>query len=246
MKDEYELKKNELTDEQLFTHMQSFYQTLLAGPAKQPLKLIIAGPPASGKGTQCEYIRDEFNLVHLSTGDMLRHAAQQGTEVGLQAKTFMDEGKLVPDETMIAIILERLQEADCVERGWLLDGFPRTKVQAEALVANNIICDAFLSLTVPDSILVERVIGRRSDPVTGKIYHMKYSPPEDEEVLARLVHREDDTEEKIAVRIAAFHENMSGILDIYTDKLIEIDGDRPPSDIWTDIKARLSAKRQPL
>ncbi|CAE7514281.1 unnamed protein product [Symbiodinium microadriaticum] len=242
MKEAYESKKNELNDEELFQYMQTLYESLTSGSKKSPLKVIVAGPPASGKGTQCEHIRDEFNLVHLSTGDMLRHAANEGTEMGLQAKAFMDEGKLVPDETIICIILERLQKSDCAERGWLLDGFPRTRVQAESLVANNISCDAFASLNVPDSILVERVIGRRSDPVTGKIYHMKYSPPDNEEIAARLVHRDDDTEEKVAVRIDAFHKNMAGILDVYTDKLVEIDGDRNPSDIWADVKAHLLHK----
>jgi adenylate kinase len=241
MKQEYESKKDTLNDEELFKHMQAYYESVASG-AKSPLKLIIAGPPASGKGTQCEYIRDEFNLIHLSTGDMLRRAASQGTETGQLAKSFMDEGKLVPDEVMISIILERLAEQDCVERGWLLDGFPRTRVQAEALAANNIFCDAFVNLVVPDSVLVERVVGRRSDPVTGKIYHVVFSPPDDDEVAARLVQRDDDTEEKVAVRIAAFHANMSGILNIYQNQLIDIDGNRDPKEIWGDIKTQLAQR----
>lgn len=241
MKEEYESKKDILNDEELFRHMQSYYEEIQSN-AKSPLRLIIAGPPASGKGTQCEYIRDEFKLIHLSTGDMLRRAASLGTDIGTLAKKYMDEGKLVPDEVITSIILERLAEPDCMERGWLLDGFPRTRVQAEALAAHGIICDAFVNLVVPDSVLVERVVGRRSDPQTGKIYHMVFSPPDDDDVKQRLVQRDDDTEEKVAVRIAAFHANMSGILDIYQSEVIDIDGDRDPKAIWADIRFQLTQR----
>merc|ERR1712071_473464 len=108
----------------------------------------------------------------------------------------MDSGKLVPDDVIIGVVKDRMEQADCKKQGWLLDGFPRTQAQADALLASGVSADCFLFLNVPDEILVERVVGRRTDPETGKIYHMTFSPPDDEEVLARLEQRSDDTEEK--------------------------------------------------
>jgi adenylate kinase len=231
---EYETHKDK-DDQELLNHLQTLMNTV------KPMKLIIAGPPASGKGTQCEFIRVKFNLVHLSTGDMLRAAAAKETETGVFAKTFMDKGELVPDEVMIKIILERLSEADCVTQGWLLDGFPRTKAQAEALIANDIHCDAFVSLEVPDADLIERVVGRRSDPETGKIYHVKYSPPEDDAIRDRLVQRDDDTEEKVGVRIKHFHENNTQLLELYHEKVCAVQGgnDKSKTEIWEQLEPRL-------
>jgi adenylate kinase len=198
-------------------------------------KVIIAGAPASGKGTQCETIKNEFGLVHLSTGDILRVAVQQETSLGLLAKPFMDSGNLVPDSLVIDLILNRLKQHDCRTRGWLLDGFPRTKSQADALRESGIIPDVFLMLDVPESILIERVTGRRSDPVTGKIYHMKYNLPESEEVALRLVQRSDDTAEKVMVRYKDFQNNIDAIKDSYEDKMIRIDGSAAPSEVSLSI-----------
>merc|ERR1719182_1304040 len=161
------------------------------------LKIIICGAPASGKGTQCELLKEEYGVVHLSTGDMLREAVAQGTEVGTAAKGYMERGELVPDEVIIGIVKDRLAESDCKENGWLLDGFPRTEAQAIALEKAGILPKKVLFLQVPDEMLIERVVGRRSDPETGKIYHLKYSPPENDEIAARLTQRADDTEEKV-------------------------------------------------
>lgn len=205
--------------------------------ASNPVNIIIAGAPASGKGTQCEIIKEEFGIVHLSTGDMLRAAVAAGTEVGVQAKEFMDSGKLVPDEVIIGIIRDRLDESDCKEQGWLLDGFPRTAAQAEALAEAGCTADCFLFLDVPDEVLVERVVGRRTDPETGKIYHMTFSPPpaDDEELIARLEHRSDDTEEKVVVRLEQFHANVAAVKGSYEDIMISIDGNRAPADVSADI-----------
>ena len=153
----------------------------------------------------------------------------------------MSSGKLVPDEIIIGLILARVKEADCVESGWLLDGFPRTHAQALALADAGILPHMFLYLDVPDSCLVERVVGRRSDPVTGRIYHMAYSPPDSEEVRARLVHRADDTVECVQPRLEAFHANMSSIVDHYKDHLVKIDGNRQPLQIWNKISDYISS-----
>ena len=128
-------------------------------PAPAP-KIIIAGAPASGKGTQCEMIKEKFGVVHLSTGDILRAAVKEGTELGKTAGGFMDRGELVPDEVMIGVVGERLKQEDCECQGWLLDGFPRTGAQAAALVDSGALPDVFLLLDVPDEDLVDRVVGR--------------------------------------------------------------------------------------
>jgi len=212
--------------------------------ASSPLKLIIAGAPASGKGTQCEIIKDKYGVVHLSTGDMLRAAVAAGTEVGKSAKEFMDAGKLVPDSVIIGVVKDRLAESDCTDKGWLLDGFPRTPAQAEALAEQGVTADCFLFLNVPDEILVERVVGRRTDPETGKIYHMTFSPPpaDDEELLGRLVHRSDDTEEKVKVRLEQFHANVEAVKGSYTDISVDIDGTSKPDVVSKAIDEAIAYK----
>lgn len=166
---------------------------------------------------------------------MLRAAVAAETDVGKQAKDFMDAGKLVPDEVIIGVVKDRLDESDCVESGWLLDGFPRTPGQAEALADAGVSADCFIFLNVPDDVLVERVVGRRTDPETGKIYHMTFSPPEDEEVLARLEQRSDDTEEKVKVRLEQFHANVDAVKGGYTDIYVEVDGTKKPDEVLETI-----------
>jgi len=205
-------------------------------------KIIIAGAPASGKGTQCEMIQKNFGVVHLSTGDMLRAAVAAKTPVGVSAKEYMDSGKLVPDDVIIGVVKDRLDEEDCQSKGWLLDGFPRTRAQADALSAAGISADCFLFLNVPDDILVERVVGRRTDPETGKIYHMIFSPPEDEEVLSRLEQRSDDTEEKVKVRLEQFHDNVAAVKGCYTDISVEIDGTAKPDEVAAVVGKALNEK----
>lgn len=208
---------------------------------KAPPKIIIAGAPASGKGTQCEIIQAKYGVVHLSTGDMLRAAVAAQSEVGILAKEYMDAGKLVPDEVIIGVVKDRLAMSDCIENGWLLDGFPRTPAQAAALAECGVSADCFIFLNVPDSILVERVVGRRTDPVTGKIYHMKFSPPVDEQVLARLEQRSDDTEEKVEVRLEQFHANVEAVKGSYTEIAVEVDGAQRPEEVSALIMSSIDA-----
>jgi len=172
---------------------------------------------------------------------MLRAAVADETEVGKLAKDYMDSGKLVPDEVIIGVVKDRLQKTDCIQSGWLLDGFPRTPAQAEALAAQGITADCFIFLNVPDSVLVERVVGRRTDPVTGKIYHMTFSPPDDEEVLARLEQRSDDTEEKVMVRLEQFHANVEAVKGSYTDIAVEVDGTNKPEEVSEVIMSAIDA-----
>lgn len=187
-------------------------------------------------------LREKYDLYHLSTGDALRAAVKEGSELGKTAKTFMDAGELVPDDLIIALVKDALAKQPA-NRGWLLDGFPRTKAQAEALAAAGIEATAFVLLDVPDEALVGRVTGRRLDPETGTIYHLTYSPPPSEEVAARLVHRSDDTEEKVKVRIAAFHANVADVRESYAGILIAVDGNRNKREVFKDVCNGLYWKR---
>ncbi|KUF90701.1 hypothetical protein AM587_10016303 [Phytophthora nicotianae] len=181
-----------------------------------PPRLVIAGPPAGGKGTQCELLVEAFNVLHLSTGDLLRAAVACGSPLGVQAQHFMDSGQLVPDELIVDVVLERLAQPDCESRGWLLDGFPRTSTQAQALLAAGFCPDAMIALDVPDDEVVRRIAGRRVDPETGKTYHLEFNPPpQDEDVLARLIQRSDDTESTIRQRLATFHKHLGSVLSAF-------------------------------
>jgi adenylate kinase len=137
-------------------------------------------------------------------------------------------------------VKDRLEESDCKENGWLLDGFPRTQAQAKALEDAGVSADCFLFLDVPDEVLVERVIGRRTDPVTGKIYHMTFSPPDDEEILNRLEQRSDDTAEKVKVRLEQFHANVDAVKGSYTDIMVPIDGNRAPGVVSSEVLETIS------
>ncbi|KAL0717974.1 hypothetical protein Bca4012_067296 [Brassica carinata] len=171
------------------------FQVVAAEKAEPPLKIMISGAPASGKGTQCELITQKYGLVHISAGDLLRAEIASGSENGKLAKEFMEKGQLVPDDIVVMMVKDRLSQTDSEQNGWLLDGYPRSSSQATALKGFGFQPDLFILLEVPEDILIERVVGRRLDPVTGKIYHLKYSPPETEEIAARLTQRKAAAED---------------------------------------------------
>src|SRR5215813_10565449 len=160
-------------------------------PGCRSMRMILVGPPGAGKGTQAARLVDTYRIPHISSGDMLRAAVREGTALGLEADRFMKQGKLVPDEVVIGMILERIAKPDCAS-GFMLDGFPRTRQQAEALdtaMRNaRVELDAVVLIEVPDALLEERAVGRRSDPKTGAIYHLKYNPPP-LEIMPRLDQR---------------------------------------------------------
>lgn len=195
---------------------------------RQPPRLVISGPPASGKGTQCEWLVKAFHVVHLSTGDMLRAAIEANAPLGRDAKAFMDAGELVPDELIIELILDRLQRPDCVRHGWLLDGFPRTRAQALAMMAKGVVPDAMLVLEVPDGDIVQRIAGRVLDPETGKTYHLTFNPPPDD-VAGRCVVRSDDNAETIRVRLATYHANCVAVTSVFASacEVVYADGTQP-------------------
>ncbi|KAL4129090.1 hypothetical protein PRIC2_005101 [Phytophthora ramorum] len=199
---------------------------------RNPPRLIITGAPASGKGTQCELLVRALHVVHLSTGDMLRQAIREGTSLGKQAQGFMDGGQLVPDELIVGVVLERLEQPDCKARGWLLDGFPRTEAQAHALLEARIIPDCVLALDVPDDEVVKRIAGRRLDPETGKTYHVDFNPPPPE-VAGRVVQRSDDTEETVRTRLEQFHAHSKAVGTALGGvcELVRADGTRPVDQV---------------
>ncbi|KAJ1257868.1 hypothetical protein BS78_10G029300 [Paspalum vaginatum] len=206
---------------------------------KAPLKVMISGAPASGKGTQCRMIAEKYGLVHISTGDLLRAEVSSGTEIGKKAKEYMDNGKLVPDQVVTDMVVSRLSQPDVQERGWLLDGYPRTFSQAQSLESFKIRPDIFIVLEVPDDILIDRCVGRRLDPVTGKIYHVKNYPPQSEEVSSRLITRSDDTFEKVKSRLETYKQNFEAILPTYSDLLNQINGNRQVEVIFKEIESLL-------
>ena len=210
-----------------------------SAPKKQR-RIVIAGAPASGKGTQCELIVKKFGLTHISAGDLLRAAVAEGTPAGLKAKEYMDRGDLVPNEVVVTMVKDRLAQPDCT-KGWLLDGYPRSEEQAEALIESGIQPDLFLLLDVPDEILIDRVVGRRLDPVDGTIYHMTFFPPPNAEVAARLTQRSDDTEEKAANRLAVHHRNVDAVVGKYEKIMKTVDGNRAKTDVFADIERIIKA-----
>lgn len=210
-------------------------------PVSSAPLVVIAGPPAAGKGTQCEKIKGLYGFVHLSTGDLLRDNVKQGTELGVKAKAFMDKGELVPSELIIDIVKARLGSHDVLAQGCLLDGFPRTADQAGAMVEGGLRVNAFLLIEVPDDDLVERGCGRRLDPETGEIYHLKFRPPP-AEIAHRLVHRSDDQEDKIRTRLRAYHDQVSAILPYFPGVVTRVNGATSPDNVFAEIREALAAR----
>lgn len=199
---------------------------------------MIMGAPAAGKGTQCEKIIEEHSLVHISVGDLLRAEVAAGSPEGAKAKEYMDSGRLVPNEVVVDMVKNRLAQPDAVSKGWLLDGYPRSGEQAEAIEEANIRPDLFLLINVPDEKLVERVVGRRSDPETGLIYHLKFRPPPSD-IVDRLVQRSDDTEEMAVARLKTYHSNVDSVLSYYQDILVEVDGEQDMESVADNISSAL-------
>lgn len=216
------------------------------------LNLILLGPPGAGKGTQAERLTDDFNLPHISTGNMLRQAVSEGTELGKQAKEYMDAGKLVPDEVIIGLALEAVKGDDARD-GFLLDGFPRTVAQAEALEEGMRGLDrrltAALLIDVPDEEVVRRLSGRRVSVKTGRTYHVEFDPPKHEGRCdvdgSRLVQRDDDKPATIKDRLAVYHEQTQPLVDFYEDRgiLRRFDGTRPPTEVHDHVRASIATLR---
>lgn len=194
------------------------------------MKLILLGPPGAGKGTQAEVLSRDLNIPTISTGNILRAAVKAGTPIGLEAKSYMDAGKLVPDEVIIGIIQERLAEADCAG-GFILDGVPRTIAQAEALEAHGIVFDHVLSLEISDEAIVKRMDGRRVCTHCGTPFHVESKPPKTAGVCdlcgGELVERDDDKPETVRARLVVYHDETEPLKQFYQErgKLNVVPGD---------------------
>ncbi|PRB75716.1 adenylate kinase [Pseudomonas sp. MYb185] len=182
------------------------------------MRVILLGAPGAGKGTQAQFICQRFGIPQISTGDMLRAAVKAGTELGKQVKEVMDSGGLVSDELIIGLIRERIAQDDCA-KGFLLDGFPRTIPQAEALVEAQVSIDHVLEIAVDDEEIVGRISGRRVHPGSGRVYHLQYNPPKedgkDDVTGEALIQREDDKEETVRKRLQVYHTQTKPLVDFY-------------------------------
>lgn len=192
------------------------------------MRMILVGPPGAGKGTQAARLVDTLQITHISSGDMFRAAVKAGTPLGVEADRYMKAGQLVPDAVTIGMVLERIAQPDCAH-GFMLDGFPRTLPQAEALhealgVAG-VALDAVVLIEVPDELIALRVTGRRTDPDTNAIYHLTFNPPP-AAIIDRIVHRKDDTLEAVTARLQKYHGETVPIIPFYEGQglLRRVDG----------------------
>jgi adenylate kinase len=214
------------------------------------LNLILLGPPGAGKGTQAGRLREDFGLPYIGTGDLLREHKANGTELGEQAKQYMSEGRLVPDDLVIAMILEKIEDEG--DDGFLLDGFPRSAPQAEALAEalsrKQRQLTAALLVEAPDDVVIERISGRRVCP-NGHVYHVKYDPPKHDAVCDQdgkpLTQRDDDREEAVRKRLAVYHEATEPLIGYYDERglLRRFDGTRGVTEVHDHIRATLATLR---
>lgn len=205
------------------------------------MRIILLGAPGAGKGTQAQFLMSKYGIPQISTGDMLRAAIKEGTELGLEAKKVMDAGQLVSDELIIGLVKERIAKEDCAN-GFLLDGFPRTIPQADAMKEAGIDVDHCLEFDVPDEVIVERMSGRRVHPGSGRVYHIVYNPPKeegkDDASGEDLVIRPDDEAETVRKRLGIYHEQTKPLVDYYkaeadagNTKFTTVDGTQPVDEV---------------
>ena len=214
------------------------------------MRIILLGAPGAGKGTQAQFLTKKYNIPQISTGDMLRAAIKAGTDMGKMAKAAMDAGQLVTDEIIIGLVKDRIAETDC-KNGYLLDGFPRTLPQADAVTNAGIEIDAVIEIDVPDSEIVTRMAGRRAHLASGRTYHIVYNPPKvegkDNETGEDLVQRDDDKEEVVLDRLKVYHDLTSPLINYYkkqadgidTLTYITVDGTADIADVEKAIVSKL-------
>ncbi len=208
------------------------------------MKIVLLGPPGAGKGTQAKSISNRYSIPHISTGDIFRKNISEGTPLGIEAKGYIDKGQLVPDEVTINMVKDRLTWEDC-KNGYLLDGFPRTVAQAEALegflAERNEKLDTALSIEVPSSFILERMTGRRVCPSCGASYHVKFNPPTKAGVCdvcgSDIVQRKDDTEETVSERLEVYERQTQPLIDFYNNKnlLSTVDGTKAINEVFESI-----------
>lgn len=215
------------------------------------MRTILLGPPGAGKGTQAETIVKEFSIPHISTGDIFRHNIKEGTSLGKKAKEFMDQGLLVPDELTVELVKDRLLNDDC-KNGFLLDGFPRTIAQADALEdalkSMNQKLDYVVNIEVDSNLLITRAVGRRVCKDCGQTYHMTFNKPVKEDICDKcggeLLQRKDDTEETVSKRISVYQEQTAPLIEYYANKgiLLNVNGEKPIAEVGKDVVAKLRGR----
>ena len=207
------------------------------------MKIVLLGPPGAGKGTQAKSISNKYSIPHISTGDIFRKNISENTPLGVEAKSYMDKGQLVPDEVTINMVKDRLQQADCVN-GYLLDGFPRTVAQADALnsflVERGEQLDTALLIKVPNEFILERMTGRRVCPSCGASYHVKFNPPIEGKCSlwgSEVIQRKDDTVETVKERLDVYEKETQPLIDFYANKqlLSEVDGTQAINEVFRGI-----------
>jgi len=214
------------------------------------MKIIMLGAPGAGKGTQAKKIADKYGIPHISTGDIFRANIKGGTELGMKAKSYMDQGQLVPDDVTIGMLLDRISEADCAD-GYVLDGFPRTIPQAEsltkALESRGEKMEYAIDVDVPDANIVSRMSGRRACLACGATYHVVTIPPKQEDICdgcgETLVQREDDKPETVQKRLTVYHDQTQPLIEYYKQAgiLVMVDGTKDLNDVFADIVSVLGA-----
>ena len=184
------------------------------------MRIILLGPPGAGKGTQAQFICEQFRIPQISTGDMLRAAVAAGSPLGEQAKAIMESGGLVSDDIIVGLVKERIEEVDCID-GCLFDGFPRTIPQAQAMVDEQIGIDHVLEIAVSDEEIINRLSGRRVHPGSGRIYHVEYNPPKqagvDDQTGEALIQRDDDSEQTVRNRLGVYHDQTRPLVNFYRE-----------------------------
>ena len=210
------------------------------------MRIILLGAPGAGKGTQAQFIMQKYGIPQISTGDMLRAAVKAQTSLGLQAKELMDKGQLVTDDLVIALVKERISQPDC-KNGFLLDGFPRTVPQADAMKASGIKVDYVLEFDVPDEVIVDRMSGRRIHQTSGRVYHVKYNPPKNEGIDditgEPLTIRKDDHEDIVKKRLVEYHQLTKPLINYYQNdkkagntEYFRIDGTQPVEKVTHELE----------
>lgn len=213
------------------------------------MRIILLGAPGAGKGTQAQFIKERYAIPQISTGDMLRSAVKSGSALGQQAKHLMDAGKLVTDELVIALVKERVTASDC-HNGFLLDGFPRTIPQADAMQQAGIEVDYVLEFAVPDKIIVERIVGRQIHAPSGRVYHIKFNPPQvmgqDDVTGEALTTRKDDQEVTVLQRLQEYHHMTEPLINYYQQqaqtgapRYVKIDGTQPVAVVRDELQVIL-------
>ncbi|URG51801.1 adenylate kinase [Pectobacterium quasiaquaticum] len=213
------------------------------------MRIILLGAPGAGKGTQAQFIMEKYGIPQISTGDMLRAAVKAGTELGKQAKEIMDAGKLVTDELVIALVKERIAQEDC-RNGFLLDGFPRTIPQADAMKDAGINVDYVIEFAVPDELIIDRIIGRRVHAASGRVYHVKFNPPKvegkDDVTGEDLTIRKDDQEDTVRKRLVEYHQQTAPLVSYYqkeaeagNTRYFKVEGTRKVEEVRVELETIL-------